>query len=64
MPQSSGQMIAAWSPAPTPRRMWPSVIRASSAMMLMSAMIATASPAPTATPLIAEMIGFSQSMML
>jgi hypothetical protein len=33
-------------------------------MMLMSAISATARPAPTATPLIAEMIGFSQSMML
>ena len=64
MPQSSGQMMAAWSPAPTPSLTWPSVILASSAMMLMSANMATARPAPTATPLIAEMTTFSQFMML
>ena len=64
IPHSSGQMMAAWSPAPTPSRRWPSVSRASSAMMLMSAMSATARPAPTATPLIAEITGFSQPAML
>ena len=28
MPHSSGQQIAAWSPAATPSRVWPSMIRA------------------------------------
>ena len=64
MPTSSGQITAAWSPAATPRRVWPSVKRAFSDAMLMSASSATASPAPTATPLMAEMIGLSQLIML
>ena len=45
-------------------RVWPSVKRAVSAMMLTSAMSATTSPAPTATPLMAEMIGLSRLIML
>ena len=64
MPQSSGQMIAAWSPAATPRRVWPSVIRAVSDAMLTSARRATTNPAPTATPLIAETTGLSRLIML
>ena len=32
MPHSSGQTIAAWSPAQTPMRAWPSLMRADSAM--------------------------------
>ena len=46
--------MAAWSPAATPSRAWPSESRADSPMMLTSASRATASPAPTATPLIAD----------
>ena len=57
-------MMAAWSPAATPRRVCPSVRRASSAAMLTSARRATTSPAPTATPLIAETTGLSRSSML
>ncbi len=56
--------MAAWSPATTPRRVWPSVMRAVSDMMLMSASSATTSPAPTATPLMAEMTGLSRLIML
>ena len=64
MPASSGQMIAAWSPAATPSLTCPSPSFASSAAMAMSASSATTTPAPTATPLIAETMGLSQSMML
>ena len=64
MPQSSGQMIAAWSPAATPRRVWPSISRAFFAAMEMSAISAAASPAPTAGPWIAEMMIFEQLSML
>ena len=37
MPQSSGQMIAAWSPAATPIRVWPSMRRAERPAIEMSA---------------------------
>ena len=43
-------MIAAWSPAATPRRVWPSTIRASRAAIGMSARSPATSPAPTAGP--------------
>ena len=33
MPHSSGQTIAAWSPAATPSRVWPSMMRAFFAAM-------------------------------
>jgi hypothetical protein len=56
--------MAAWSPATTPSRVWPSVMRAVSDMMLMSERRATTSPAPTATPLMAEMTGLSRLIML
>src|SRR5690606_11717442 len=48
MPHSSGQTMAAWSPAATPRRVWPSMMRAVRPATEMSASRATASPAPTA----------------
>ena len=56
--------MAAWSPATTPSLVWPSVKRAVSDMMLMSAIIATTRPAPTATPLMAEITGLSRLIML
>ena len=61
IPHRSGQIRAAWSPAATPNRAWPSERRADSAMMLTSASRATASPAPTATPLMAETIGLTEA---
>ena len=57
-------MIAAWSPAATPRRVCPSVSRAVAEMMLTSASSATTRPAPTAAPLIAETTGLSRLIML
>ena len=64
MPQSSGQTIAAWSPAATPSFVWPSTIRALGVAIEMSASSPTARPAPTAGPVIAETIGFGQSITL
>ncbi len=64
IPQSSGQQIAAWSPAATPRRVWPSMIRAERDAIEMSASSPTTSPAPTAAPFIAETTGFEQLMTL
>jgi hypothetical protein len=64
MPHSSGQTMAAWSPAATPRRVWPSTIFASRAAMEMSASSPATSPAPTAGPCIALTIGLSQLMTL
>jgi hypothetical protein len=64
MPQSSGQMIAAWSPAATPRRVWPSMMRAERAAIETSASRPATSPAPTAGPCIAETTGFEQLMRL
>ena len=49
-PQSSGQTIAAWSPAATPSFVWPSTIRAAGVAIEMSASSPTARPAPTAGP--------------
>ena len=60
MPHSSGQLITAWSPAATPRRVWPSTIFAFRPATEMSASSATASPAPTAGPWIADTIGLEQ----
>ena len=54
MPHSSGQMIAAWSPAATPRRVCPSMIRAVFAAIETSARRPQTSPAPTAGPCMAE----------
>ena len=64
MPQSSGQQMAAWSPAATPRRVWPSMMRAVRPTTETSASSAATSPAPTAGPWIADTIGFEQSMTL
>ena len=64
MPQSSGQMIAAWSPAATPIRVWPSMSRVERPAIEMSASSPTTSPAPTATPSIAETTGLPQLMTL
>ena len=63
MPQSSGQMIAAWSPAATPSRVCPSMIRASRAAMGMSAIRPQTSPAPTAGPCIIDTTGLEQLTM-
>ncbi len=64
MPHSSGQTMAAWSPAATPRRVWPSMIRAERAAIEMSASRPTTSPAPTAGPCMAETTGLEQLMTL
>ena len=64
MPHSSGQQIAAWSPAATPRRVWPSMMRAERATTEMSASMPTTSPAPTAGPWMAETIGLEQLITL
>jgi hypothetical protein len=64
MPHSSGHTIAAWSPAATPRRVWPSMIRASVAAMDTSASRPTTRPAPTAGPSMADTIGFEQLITL
>jgi hypothetical protein len=60
MPHSSGQTIAAWSPAASPRRVWPSMIRAERAAIEMSASRPMTSPAPTAGPAMAETTGLEQ----
>ena len=62
MPHSSGQQIAAWSPAATPRRVWPSMMRAVRPTTDTSASSAATSPAPTAGPWMADTIGVEQSM--
>ncbi|EEF26234.1 conserved hypothetical protein [Ricinus communis] len=62
MPHSSGQIIAAWSPAVTPMRTWPSNSLACLAAIGTSHSSASARPAPTAEPLIADTIGFLQSI--
>ena len=62
MPHSNGQQIAAWSPAATPSRVWPSMMRAVLPATEMSASSAATSPAPTAGPWIADTTGFEQSM--
>jgi hypothetical protein len=64
MPHSSGQQMAAWSPAATPRRVWPSMMRAVRPATDTSASSAHTSPAPTAGPWIADTIGFEQLMTL
>ena len=64
MPHSSGQTIAAWSPAATPRRVWPSMMRAFFAAIETSASSPATRPAPTAGPCIAETTIFEQLMML
>ncbi len=64
IPQSSGQTIAAWSPAATPSFVCPSTIRAFGVAIEMSARSPTASPAPIAWPVIADTIGLGQSITL
>jgi hypothetical protein len=64
MPHSSGQTMAAWSPAATPSRVWPSTIFAPFAAMGMSASSPATSPAPTAGPCMALTMGLSQLMRL
>ena len=64
MPHNSGQMMAAWSPAATPKRVWPSTILALLAAMEMSANKPATKPAPTAGPCMALTMGLSQLMML
>jgi hypothetical protein len=61
MPHSSGQQMAAWSPAATPRRVWPSTITARRPATETSASRATTSPAPTAGPTMADTMGVEQS---
>jgi len=55
--------IAAWSPAATPRRVWPSMRRALRAALEMSASRPATSPAPTAGPCIAETMIFEQLIL-
>ena len=64
MPQSSGQLMTEWSPAATPSRVWPSMMRADLPAMEMSQSSPATRPAPTATPFSAETVGLQQSMML
>ena len=64
MPHSSGHTIAEWSPAATPSRVWPSMMRALRPATVMSATIAAASPAPTQGPSMAATIGLVQLMTL
>ena len=64
IPHSSGQQIAAWSPAATPSRVCPSTIFAVRAATDTSASSATASPAPTQGPWIADTTGFEQLITL
>src|SRR3989449_9824777 len=54
MPKTSAQTMAGWSPAATPRRVWPSMSRAFFAAIEISASRPATSPAPTAGPCIAE----------
>ena len=56
--------MAAWSPAATPRRVWPSTIFASFAAIEMSASNPATRPAPTAGPCIALTMGLSQLITL
>ena len=64
IPASSGQQMAAWSPAATPSRVCPSMILAVRPATEISASMATTRPAPTAGPWIAETIGLLQLMTL
>src|SRR5579884_2498713 len=64
MPTSSGQQIAAWSPAATPSLVCPSMILAPRPATEMSASKATTRPAPTAGPRIAETTGLSKLTIL
>jgi hypothetical protein len=64
MPHSSGQHSAAWSPAATPRRVWPSMMRAERPATDTSARIPATSPAPTAGPCRADTTGLEQLMTL
>ena len=64
MPHSSGQMIAAWSPAARPSRVWPSIGLALRLTTEMSERIAQTRPPPTAGPRTAAMIGLVQLIML
>jgi hypothetical protein len=64
MPHSSGQTMAEWSPAATPRRVWPSMMRAVRPTTTMSDTMAAERPAPTAGPSMAETIGFEQLITL
>src|ERR671918_764315 len=50
MPHSSGQQMAAWSPAATPSRVWPSMMRAVRLTTDTSANRPATRPAPTAGP--------------
>src|SRR6266542_2651236 len=59
-PHSSGQTIPAWSPAATPSRVCPSMMRAPRAAMETSASRPTTRPAPTAGPAIADTTGLAQ----
>ena len=56
--------MAAWSPAVTPRRVCPSMMRAVRATTDTSASSAATRPAPTAGPCTADTIGFEQSITL
>ena len=56
--------MTAWSPAATPKRVWPSVMKTDLAAMEMSHSRAATKPAPTAGPLIEEMVGLPQLMRL
>ena len=56
--------MAAWSPAATPRRVWPSTIFALLAAIEMSASSPATRPAPTAGPCMALTMGLSQLMTL
>jgi hypothetical protein len=64
MPHSSGQTMAAWSPAATPSRVWPSMMRADLAAIEMSASRPATRPAPTAGPCMAETIGLREAIRL
>ena len=56
--------MAAWSPAATPRRVWPSMMRAVRPTTEMSARIPATRPAPTAGPCIADTIGLLHPITL
>ena len=64
MPHSSGQQMAAWSPAATPSRVCPSMIFAVLADDGDVGQHAATRPAPTAGPWMAETMGLLQSMRL
>ena len=64
MPQSNGQTMQAWSPAATPRRVWPSMILAFFEAIETSARMPATRPAPTAGPRIVLTIGLEQLITL